>query len=120
MRSRRVLKLKANLQAWTINNDSEKFPSPRTFDPDRHDVEQSKGEFFGINADTAKRPHMTFGAGRRVCPGTHVAQRGLFIAISRMIWAFNFKPAKDENGQHIPIDRDAITFGLMASPAPFR
>lgn len=36
-----------------------------------------------------QRLHFTFGAGRRVCPGFHLAERNLFIAISRILWAFN-------------------------------
>jgi cytochrome P450 len=45
---------------------------------------------YAINADSTKRPHFTFGAGRRVCPGFHVAERGLFIAIARMLWDLSF------------------------------
>ncbi|OAL36622.1 hypothetical protein AYO20_04238 [Fonsecaea nubica] len=104
---------------WTINNDPERYNNPREFDPRRHDLAKTSGEFFGINSNTTERPHMNFGAGRRVCPGFHVAERGLFIAIVRMLWAFSMSRGVDEQGNPVPIDRDAVTGGLVAGPAPF-
>jgi cytochrome P450 len=76
-------------------------------------------ENYGIDADSFKRPHFTFGAGRRVCPGFHVAQRGLFIATSRLLWAFKFERALDDSGRPIPIEQDAVTAGLIVRPVPF-
>lgn len=35
--------------------------------------------------------HFNFGAGRRECPGKHVADSSLYISISRFLWAFDFK-----------------------------
>jgi hypothetical protein len=43
----------------------------------------------------------------------------LFVAISRMLWAFNFSRRRDASGNLIPIDRDALTQGLIVQPAPF-
>ena len=34
--------------------------------------------------------HWQFGGGRRVCPGYKVAQQGLFIALARLIYCFDF------------------------------
>ena len=72
-----------------------------------------------ITQDSPKRLHFTFGAGRRVCPGFHVAERNLFIAISRILWGFNISPAKDANGDPLPINRDAVTPGLIVRPEDF-
>lgn len=72
-----------------------------------------------INQDSPKRLHFTFGAGRRVCPGFHVAERNLFLAISRILWGFNIKPARDSNGTPVPINRDAVTPGLIVRPEDF-
>lgn len=63
--------------------------------------------------------HFTFGAGRRVCPGFHIAERGLFIAISRLLWGFDFSRVKDADGNLIPIDRDAVTDGFIVKPEPY-
>lgn len=65
--------------------------------------------------DVSKRDHFTFGAGRRICPGMHVADRSLFIAISRLLWAFEFEPVPG-----YPIEQDAVTAGFIASPLPYK
>ncbi|KMU79380.1 cytochrome P450 [Coccidioides immitis RMSCC 3703] len=44
------------------------------------------------------------GAGRRFCPGKSLAEKSLFIAIARWLWAFNTSHATDEEGNKIPID----------------
>ncbi|EXJ69172.1 uncharacterized protein A1O5_08107 [Cladophialophora psammophila CBS 110553] len=104
---------------WTMNNDPTRYENPRDFKPRRHDPAKTSGEFFGINSNSTERPHFNFGGGRRVCPGFHVAERGLFIAIARMLWAFSMTPKLDASGKPVEIDRDAVTGGLVAGPAPF-
>lgn len=94
--------------------------NPRVFDPNRHSAAATMNEQYGIDADSKKRAHFTFGAGRRVCPGFHVAERGLFIAISRLLWAFRFERSRDETGQIVPIDHDAVTDGLIVRPIPYK
>ncbi|KAL6247383.1 hypothetical protein RBB50_005729 [Rhinocladiella similis] len=84
---------------WTINNSSERCPNPRDFDPSRHRAEDTLQEGFGINPDTTKRPHITFGVGRRVCPGYNVAIRTLFMEMSRIL--------------------DAMVDALVTGPQPF-
>ena len=54
-----------------------------------------------------------------MCPGFHVAERGLFIAASRLLWGFSFSHALDQSGQIIPIDRDAMTDGFIVRPEPY-
>ncbi|KAL4935969.1 hypothetical protein BDV06DRAFT_205916 [Aspergillus oleicola] len=107
------------MNVWALNNSVARGKDPRAFDPSRHSEEATKNENYGIDADSAKRGHFTFGAGRRVCPGFHVAQRGLFIAASRLLWAFNFERACDEAGVPIPIEQDALTEGLIVRPVPY-
>ncbi|KAG1894747.1 cytochrome P450 [Suillus fuscotomentosus] len=65
---------------WAIANDPEVFPEPHTFNPQRwiDDAGRVRGDlrFF------------TFGFGRRVCPGQHVANRSVFINTALILWAF--------------------------------
>ncbi|KAH0842502.1 hypothetical protein FOPE_07239 [Fonsecaea pedrosoi] len=104
---------------WTVNNNPERFPNPREFDPLRFEESGTAIEGFSVINDYSKRPHVTFGAGRRICPGSHVAERTVFIAMCRLLWAFEFHPKLDASGKPIPIDRDAFEPGLVAGPAPF-
>lgn len=102
---------------WTLNHNG--LENSRDFDPLRQSAETTQVESNAINPDSGKRLHFTFGAGRRVCPGFHVAERGLFIALSRMLWGFNFEGIRDANGQLEKIDRDAVTDGFIVRPKPF-
>ena len=73
------------------------------------------------NPDASKRDHFVFGAGRRRCLGMHIADRSLFLGISRMLWAFDFKKAIDPiTGQEIIPDMDELTEGIFVLPKPFK
>jgi hypothetical protein len=54
--------------------------------------------------DPLMRDHLTYGGGRRICGGIHVAERSLFLVLSRLLWGFNLGLAKDSNGNEIPVD----------------
>jgi Cytochrome P450 len=42
-----------------------------------------------------ERGYNTFGWGRRQCPGQPLAEQGLFLSLTRLIWAFEIRPALD-------------------------
>jgi hypothetical protein len=51
----------------------------------------------------------------------HIADRSLFLGISRTLWAFDLKrPIDKKTGQEIIPDVDDIQDGLFISPAPFK
>ncbi|KAG8731898.1 hypothetical protein FRC11_001716 [Ceratobasidium sp. 423] len=43
-----------------------------------------------VQSNPFERDHFAFGAGRRSCPGVQLAEQGIFIAIARLLWAFEF------------------------------
>ncbi|KAK8174071.1 cytochrome P450 [Phyllosticta citrichinensis] len=77
-------------------------------------------------ADADVRDAWVFGAGRRLCPGVHVAERSLFLGIARMLWAFDVEapPAESagegrgKGGKRLPNPRNMIN-GLVVMPEPF-
>ncbi|CAE6405195.1 unnamed protein product [Rhizoctonia solani] len=76
--------------AWTIHTDIERYKEPELFKPERflnHSMSMAESLAQG---DPLKRDHFAFGAGRRVCPGIQKAEQDIFIAVSRLLWAFNF------------------------------
>lgn len=96
-------------------------PNPREFDPTRFENNLCT-EFESATArDPAQRKNYIFGAGRRVCQGMHIAERSLFLAVTRLLWAFDFKPAVDERtgkAKAMP-DVDDLRGSLTVQPAPF-
>ncbi|KAJ5141216.1 hypothetical protein N7526_002211 [Penicillium atrosanguineum] len=104
---------------WGIGMDPDRHPSPRTFDPDRYREDyQSLGDA-AANPDASKRDAFTFGAGRRICPGIHVAERSLFLGMSRILWAFSIEPVLNEKGLPILPDPDRLTQGFVCMPEEF-
>ena len=65
-------------------------------------------------------PLASFGYGRRVCTGQHVAMNSLFINIARLLWAFNIEHATDENGKRIEADSLGYSQGFNSGPLPFK
>lgn len=100
--------------------DPKRNPSPRVFDPSRFkDDHQSEFES-AMNPDPSQRQNWVFGAGRRLCQGMHIAERSLFLAISRLVWAYFFEKTKDANGQPITPDTEDLIGGLTVIPANFK
>jgi len=104
---------------WAIHMDPQRHPDPRRFEPDRYkDDRQSLGDA-AANPDASKRDQFTFGAGRRICPGIHVAERSLFLGVSRMLWGFDIKPTLDKDGKEIIPDPERLTQGFVCMPEEF-
>lgn len=104
---------------WAIHTDASRYPNPHKFDPDRFQDDLQNSYDAAVNPDVSRRDHFSFGAGRRICPGIHVADRNLFLAISRLLWAFEFKRPLDDKGQEIVPDPTKATQGFLIAPLPF-
>jgi len=101
--------------------DPARNPNPRIFDPTRF-AEDLRTEFESATSrDASLRNNYIFGAGRRICQGMHIAERSLFLAVTRLIWAFDFKrPIDPSTGELKPLpDVDDLVGGLTVQPAPF-
>jgi cytochrome P450 len=103
---------------YTIHNDETRFPDPRRFDPDRFKDDQ--GDLFFTATSPEHRGTWGFGAGRRSCQGLHIAERSLFLAMSRILWAFDIVQAKDEEGRDIVPDPSKVTQGFVCMPEPYK
>jgi cytochrome P450 len=106
---------------YTIHFDPTRYPNPRKFDPARYLNDTQTSSESALQSDVSKRDHFTFGAGRRLCAGMHVADRTLFLGISRIMWAFDIKPAIDETTkQEILPDPERYTQSNVCMPEPFQ
>lgn len=101
--------------------DAAKFPNPRTFDPSRFQNDKLSIFECATTSDTTKLStrSFVFGAGRRICQGMHIAERPLFLAMARMLWAFDFKKALDDTGSPITPDISRLTQGFFVLPEAF-
>ncbi|KAF2708823.1 cytochrome P450 [Pleomassaria siparia CBS 279.74] len=105
---------------WAVHMDPKRHPNPRRFDPSRYKDDHQTAAEAANNADATKRDQFVFGAGRRLCQGMHIAERSLFLAISRLLWAFDFDKALDKDGKEIVPDDEDLTEGLFVLPKPFK
>ncbi|KAK7756871.1 hypothetical protein SLS62_000887 [Diatrype stigma] len=103
---------------YHIPRGSTRHPNPRSFDPMRY-MEDHPTDI-GVANNGNKRDHFAFGAGRRRCQGIHIADRSMFLAISRMLWAFDIHRAVDpESKREIVPDMSELVSGMMAFPKAF-
>ncbi|KAK5655502.1 hypothetical protein OQA88_5773 [Cercophora sp. LCS_1] len=91
------------INVFAMHHDEKRFPNPDVFDPDHYKgVTALASEL--ASGDYANRDHYGYGSGRRICPGIHLAERNLFLAIAKLVWAFNIGPGKDAAGKVIEPD----------------
>ena len=104
-----------------VTRDPKRHPDPDRFDPSRWAHDSQTSAEAANNSDATQRDHFLFGAGRRLCQGMHIADRSLFLAISRLLWAFDFRRVVDEaTGQEIVPDMRDLTEGNFVQPKPFQ
>jgi cytochrome P450 len=98
---------------WQCNHDRAVFGEDADeFRPERHLDEH--GELLPGPAETNQAGHTTFGFGRRVCLGKHLADGSLFINTARLLWAAKLERARDEKGREMPLDTDTLVdIGLV-------
>ncbi|KAJ9161964.1 Cytochrome P450 [Coniochaeta hoffmannii] len=106
------------LNWWAIHNDPNRYPEPDVFRPSRYlGKNLSAAEYINVD-DPYERDHFAYGAGRRVCPGVHVAEKSLFIVITRIVWGFNIRKKLGADGTPVePTTR--MMPGFLSIPTPF-
>jgi hypothetical protein len=98
---------------WHMNRDPEIFGSnTEHFDPARY--LDASGDIAPGMADIKEQGHFTYGFGRRICVGRHMADNTLFINIAVLLWATRVERKKDAAGRFLPLDLDGwVDVGLI-------
>ncbi|KAI9931097.1 hypothetical protein MW887_010754 [Aspergillus wentii] len=106
------------INTWGIHMDPSQHPeyNPESFIPERYaDHPLLASEYVGGKWEN--RDHYGYGVSRRICPGIHLAERNLLLAVTKLLWAFDFLPDERKT-----IDTDLRTGynrGFLYSAKPF-
>ena len=100
------------MNAWAADYDDTHFKDPAKFIPERYLNDQ----------EGSGTPHYGYGAGSRMCVGSHLANREIYTAFLRMIIAFKFVPAKDSADWPVldALECNSIPTALTTEPKPFK
>ncbi|KAI8650651.1 Phenylacetate 2-hydroxylase [Fusarium keratoplasticum] len=99
------------MNAYAADYDEARFKSPNQFIPERFLDDKEIGT-----------PHYGYGAGSRMCAGSHLANRELYTAYIRIITAFEVLPPKDKTDFPVmdAIECNANPTSLTTDPKPFK
>ncbi|EGO26305.1 hypothetical protein SERLADRAFT_367896 [Serpula lacrymans var. lacrymans S7.9] len=103
------------LNCYSLHHNEERYPDPFKFNPDRFMGDDYSSTESSKLPNAMDRDHWAFGAGRRICPGMPVAEKEIFLAISRLLWAFTIQSVPGE-----PISLDEYEGNSGRTPLPFR
>jgi hypothetical protein len=107
-----------------IHFDPIRYPEPFNFKPERYLHHTKRAAEYAATADPNERDHFTFGAGRRICPGSRFAENVLTLALANIIWAFEIKPplVEEKGGIEVEMDlsEEAFDAAPLKSAKPFR
>ncbi|KAJ5372095.1 hypothetical protein N7517_004101 [Penicillium concentricum] len=92
---------------WAFNNDPTIYPNPRDFRPER----------FLSDPVPLEPGDVSFGFGRRICPGRLIAETSIFLTIAHTLAVFDIKKPV-ENGKEIE-PNVYCTPGLLTHFDPF-
>ena len=106
---------------YAIQHDS-RYEDPYSFRPERYLGHPLKAGAYTASSDPYARDHYAFGAGRRVCPGMHLAENSLYITLAKILWAFDIRAPVDANGKEEPVDvsDSAYEDGVNTLPKPYK
>lgn len=106
------------MNAYAAHYDESHFKSAYDFNPERYLADKSKDDASAVGGT----PHYGYGAGSRMCIGSHLANRELYTAFLRLITAFEILPPKLEEDKPIldALECNALPTSLTVEPKPFK
>lgn len=127
---------------WAICQDPEEFDNPDSYQPSRYlanpfgiktdgpakgpsENDTGYSDTTPVSADTTaafgRRQTYAFGAGRRICGGSKMAENSMMLSMSKLLWAFDILPGTDKK---LDTDfgtayKDAMLTGPKSFPVKF-
>ena len=94
---------------WWFTHDPTTYHDPMAFKPERYFKPY----------DEPSPTNVTWGFGRRICPGRILADASLYLTFAQCLAVFNIGKAVDENGKDIE-PRIEMKAGIISHPVPFK
>lgn len=86
---------------WAIHRDPELYPQSDDFLPKRW-LEEGWPTYKEPLSTFPNITHFSsFGFGRRICPGMHIAERSLYLLTARIAWTCNWRKKRGHDGKEI-------------------
>ncbi|THG92858.1 hypothetical protein EW145_g8562 [Phellinidium pouzarii] len=97
---------------WEFTHDPKTFHDPMSFKPER---------FLGVDGRAPEMdPHtLSFGFGRRICPGRELADSSVYLSIAMSLAAFSITKAIDEHGEIVE-PRVHFQPGIISHPSVYK
>ncbi|EXJ87561.1 hypothetical protein A1O3_04521 [Capronia epimyces CBS 606.96] len=112
------------IAVWAMHQDEKLYADHVQFNPDRFLNHPKLANEYASSPEYEKRDnlhHYGYGAGRRICPGVHLAERNMWRITAKLLWAFNiYEPTDPATGKTIPLDENAYNSCILVSPLPFK
>ena len=93
---------------WWFLRDPSRYKDPDTFEPKR---------FLGEHPETDPAT-VTFGFGRRACPGRMLADATAWLTMAQTLAVFDIRKKRDAMGREVEVVADGLP-GLAMHPYPF-
>ncbi|GKT50626.1 cytochrome P450 monooxygenase yanC [Colletotrichum spaethianum] len=108
---------------YGLNHSKDTSPDPENYSPDHYlRVADKLAPELAASPRYAERDHYSYGVGRRLCVGLHLAERSQWRIIAQILWAFRIEPAIGEDGKIIEVDTsyDAYEDGFVHMPREYK
>jgi cytochrome P450 len=103
---------------WQCHHDPSFYgEDAASFKPER--FLDANGMILPGPAETREEGHSTYGFGRRICVGRHVANDSLFMYMATTLWAANFERVRDQDGKETHLDVNAFVDTGMVLYVPY-
>ncbi|CAG8981838.1 hypothetical protein HYALB_00013950 [Hymenoscyphus albidus] len=100
------------MNAYAADYDTTHFKNPEEFSVER----------YLLNPEGSGTPHFAYGTGSRMCAGSHLGNRELYVAFVRLIVAFHIEAPRRESDRPVldALGCNSRPTSLTTDPRPFK